>query len=42
MIAIKNLTVGFYSQALQNGFLEIDFFFFPIALVIFCLEFLFT
>ena len=30
------LTVGFYSQVLQNGFLQIDFLFFPIALVTFC------
>ena len=32
----KNLTVGFYLQALENGFFQIDFFFFLIALVKFC------
>ena len=35
MITLKNLTIGLYSQVLQNGFLQIDFFFFPNALVIF-------
>ena len=28
MITLTNLTVGFYSQVLQNGFLQADFFFF--------------
>ena len=42
IITLRNLTVGFYSQVLQNGFLQIDFFFFPIALVIFCSESVFT
>ena len=32
----KNATVGFYSQVLQNEFLQIDFLFFPVALVSFC------
>ena len=27
MITLTNLTAGFYSQVLQNGFLEADFFF---------------
>ena len=42
MIAIKNLTVGFYSRVLQNGFPQTDFFFFPVAVEIFCSEPLFT
>ena len=41
MITLKNLMVVFYSQVLQNGFLQIDFFS-PVALVMFCSESLFA